>query len=214
MAGSMVFTDTMRASLSGVFADAERETDALVRGPATIEGFNGTQHAPVDESIVERVAAVDGVERVAARVEGYAQVVGPDGEAVDDIGMGAAPAGAAWTDADSLNPFDLVTGRGPSAADEVVIDRSLADEAELGPGDRTTVLTASGPADVTVVGVASFGDADNRAGNRTVLFTLDTAQRLLGREGTVDSIAVDAVAGVEQTQLARDLRGTLGGDLE
>ncbi len=57
MAGSMVFTDTMRASLAGVFADAERQTDALVRGPATIEGFNGTQHAPVDESLVERIAA-------------------------------------------------------------------------------------------------------------------------------------------------------------
>ena len=66
----MVFTDTMRASLAGVFADAERQTDALVRGPATIEGFNGTQHAPVDESMVEQVAGLDGVEQVAAARRG------------------------------------------------------------------------------------------------------------------------------------------------
>ena len=77
MAGSMVFTDTMRASLAGVFADAERQTDALVRGPATIEGFNGTQHAPVDRVRGRaRSPRIDGVEHVAARVEGYAQVVG------------------------------------------------------------------------------------------------------------------------------------------
>jgi putative ABC transport system permease protein len=210
MAGSMVFTDTMKASLSGVFQDAERETDALVRGPVTIEAFNGAQHAPVDEALVEQVAAVPGVEQVAARVEGYAQVVGRDGKPVDDIGMGAAPAGAAWTEAESLNPFQLAAGRGPVADDEVVVDRSLADEADLAPGDRTTVLTTSGPTDVTVVGVATFGDADNRAGNRTVLFTLDTAQRLLGREGSVDSIAVEAADGVTQGQLVGDLRSALG----
>ena len=183
MAGSLVFTDTMRASLSGALADAERGTDALVRGPATIEGFTGTQHAPVPDSLVEQVAAVPGVDQVAARVEGYAQVVGPDGKPLDDIGMGAAPAGMAWTDVASLNPFTLVSGRGPRAADEVVVDRSVADEMSLTPGDRTTVLTAAGPTEVEVVGVATFGDQDNRAGNRTVLFTLDTAQRLLGRVG-------------------------------
>ncbi len=76
------------------------------------------------------------------------------------------------------------------------------------------MLTVSGPADVTVVGVATFGDADNRAGNRTVLFSLDTAQRLLGRDGTVDSIAVEATAGVSQPGLAAELRHALGSDLE
>lgn len=214
MAGSLVFTDTMRGAMSGAFADAERETDALVRGPATIEGFNGTQHAPVDETLVQRVEAVEGVAQVAPRVEGYAQVVGPDGKAIDDIGMGAAPAGAAWTEAESLNPFDLVAGRGPRTDREVVIDRSLADEADLAPGDRTTVLTTSGPNEVTVVGVATFGDADNRAGNRTVLFELETAQRLLGRDDTVDSIAVEAADGVSEAEVAQAVRAAIGGEVE
>src|SRR5215217_3852575 len=94
MAGSMVFTDTMRATLSGVYTDAEQGTDALVRGPSTIDSFAGTLHQPVPETVADQVAAVDGVERVAPRVEGYAQVVAADGEAIDDISMGAAP--AAW----------------------------------------------------------------------------------------------------------------------
>ena len=210
MAGSMVFTDTMRASLSGVYTDAEQGTDALVRGPSTIEGFAGTLHEPVPESVADQVASVPGVERVAPRVEGYAQVVGADGETLDDISMGAAPAGMAWTDAAELNPFELTTGRGPRAGDEVVVDKSLADEAGLEPGDRTTVLTATGPSEETVVGVARFGSADNRAGNRTVLFTLDTAQRLLGRDGQVDSVAVQAAPGVSQSEVATAIRTRLG----
>ena len=214
MAGSLIFTDTMRASISGVFSDAERGTDALVRGPETIEGYTGTLRAPVDDALVEQIAAAPGVAGVAPRVEGYAQVLDADGKAVDDVGAGAAPAGAAWTDVTALNPFELVDGRGPASAGEVVIDRSLADEVGLAPGDGTTVLTASGPVDVEVVGVATFGDADNRAGNRTVLFTLEAAQELLGRAGTVDSIAVEAAEGVGQANLAREVGGALGGDTE
>src|SRR5829696_2583565 len=210
MAGSMVFTDTMRATLSGVYTDAEQGTDAPVRGPSTIDSFAGTLHQPVPETVANQVAAVDGVERVAPRVEGYAQVVAADGEAIDDISMGAAPAGMAWTDAAELNPFVLTTGRGPRADDEVVVDKSLADEAGLAPGDPTTVLTAAGPSDVTVVGVARFGSADNRAGNRTVLFTLDTAQRLLGRDGRVDSVAVQAAPGVSQAEVTSAIRDRLG----
>ena len=214
MAGSLVFTDTMRATLSGVFANAERGTDALVRGPATIEGFNGTAHAPVDDALVDRVAGLPGVAAVAPRVEGFAQVVDGDGEPVDDVSSGAVPAGAAWTDETSLNPFALVEGRGPRGDDEVVVDRSLADEVGLAPGDRTTVLTAAGPEAVEVVGVVTFGDADNRAGNRTVLFTVSTAQRLLGREGTVDSIAVKAADGVSQREVATAVRSELGSEVE
>ena len=214
MAGSLIFTDTMRASFSGVYADAERDTDALVRGPATIDAYTGTQRAPVDAALIERVAAVPGVAGVASRVEGFAQVLDADGKTVDDISAGAAPAGAAWTDVDALNPFDLVAGRGPRTSDEVVIDRSLADEVDLAPGDGTTVLTASGPVDVKVVGIATFGDADNRAGNRTVLFPLETAQELLGRTGTVDSIAVETADGVSQAQVAKAIDAALGDDVE
>ena len=149
MAGSLIFTDTMKASLSGAFADAERSTDALVRGPATIEGFNGTQHAPVDEALVDRVAAVAGVAGVAPRVEGFAQVVGKDGKPVDDIGMGAAPAGAAWTDVAALNPFDLV-GRSGTADGRRGRRRPVA-RRRGGPRRRvtgTTVLTGVRSGDV------------------------------------------------------------------
>jgi len=203
MAGSLVFTDTMRASLSGAFQDGERSTDVLVRGPVTLETGQGAQHAPLPAALVADVAAVDGVAAVAPRLEGFAQVLGADGEPVDQLGGGAAPAGAAWAADERLNPFELVAGRAPRGADEVVVDRSSADNAGLSVGDRTSVLTAAAPLDMTVVGIATFAGQDNRAGNHTVLFSPDTADRLLGGNGTVDSVAVLAEDGVDQAELAR-----------
>jgi putative ABC transport system permease protein len=209
MAGSLIFTDTMKASLSTVFANAEQGTDALVRGPATLDAGYGEEHAPVAASLVDRIAAVDGVAAVAPRIEGFAQVVGRDGKPLDSLNGGATPAGAAWSESRSLNPFHLVAGRGPTSDDQVVIDRSTATAAHLSVGDTTSVLTRSAPTTMTVSGIATFAGQDNRAGNHTVLFTPAAAQRLLGRDGTVDSIAVGAAAGVSEAELVRRIDAVL-----
>src|SRR5688500_10404430 len=212
MAGSLIFTDTMKQSLAGVYAEAEKGTDAVVRGPAVFEGAYGTQHEPVDADLVRRVAAVEGVAGVAPRIEGYAQVLGRDGEPIDDISKGAMPAGAAWSDEESLNPFRLVAGSAPAANDEVVVDRSIAKKGDLAVGDAVTVLTGSAPRTLEVSGIATFGDEDNRAGTRTVLFTAPAAAELMGRDGVVDSIAVAAESGVSQADLVERLTPAIGRD--
>ncbi len=214
MAGSLIFTDTMRASLSGVYQDAERNTDTLVRGPATIETGYGVQHAPVDGSLIDDVEAVPGVAGAAARIEGFAQVLDKNGESIDDLAWGATPMGAAWSDNERLNPFQLVDGRGPQAADEVVVDRSIADNAKLSIGDTTSVLTGEAPTPMEVVGIATFAGEDNRAGNRTVLFTPEAADKLLAREGSVDAIAVEAADGVSQSELAKALNAALPAEID
>ena len=203
MSGSMVFTDTMRAAFSGAFQDEERSTDVLVRGPVTIANDAGDQRQPVPVSLADRIAAVDGVAAVAPRVEGFAQVLGRDGEPLESLNNGATPAGAAWTADEELNPFALVTGRAPRSDDEVVVDRSIARSGDLSVGDTASVLTGSAPQDLTVVGIATFDGQDNRAGSRTVLFTPAAADRLLGAGGTAAAIAVRGAAGITQGELAR-----------
>jgi len=213
MAGSLIFTDTMKQSLAGVYAEAEQGTDAVVRGPEVFEGAYGTNHEPVDASLVRRVAAVEGVAGVAPRIEGYAQVLGRDGEPIDDITKGGMPAGAAWSDVESLNPFRLVDGSAPAADSEVVVDRSVADAAELSVGDTVTVLTSAAPRTLEVSGIATFGDEDNRAGTRTVLFTPSAAASMLGRDGVVDSIAVAAAEGVSEEDIVSRLAPALGNEV-
>jgi putative ABC transport system permease protein len=91
----------------------------------------------------------------------------------------------------------------------VVVDRSTAEAADLFIGDRTSVLTGAAPQDMTVVGIATFAGQDNRAGNRTVLFSAATADRLLGGDGRVDGIALLADDGVDQVQLAKRVEALL-----
>src|SRR4051794_16768497 len=194
MAGSRILTDSMKSTLSGVFVDSERTTDVQVRGQLAFDYNGAEQRAAVPDSVIAKVAAVDGVAAVAPRIEGFAQVVDSKGEPVGNLADGAAPVGAAWAEDSHLNPFHLTSGRAPRADDEVVIDAGTAKSAHLQVGSVTDVLTAAAPRQVSVVGVARFGDADSMAGTSSVLFTTDAARRYLAGDGTVSSIALRADA--------------------
>src|SRR3954468_21554386 len=192
MAGSRILTDTMKSTLSGVFVDSERTTDVQVRGELAFDYYGAEQRAAVPDSVVAKVAAVDGVAAVAPRIEGFAQVVDSKGKPVGNLSDGDAPVGAAWAEDSDLNPFHLTSGRAPRADDEVVIDAGTAKSGHLRVGSSTSILTAAAPRQVTVVGVARFGDADSMAGTSSVLFTAAAAQRYLAGDGTVSSIALRA----------------------
>ncbi len=200
MAGTLVLTDTIGKTVTDFFASLNAGTDAYVRGMAAASDLGG-QRPRVDAALVRTVAAVPGVRAAEGNVTGYAQLVDKQGKAVGNSNLGAAPVGAAWTQVDALNPFDLVTGRPPRADDEVVIDKASADKTRLAVGDSATVLVQTGPQRVRVVGVARFGAADSPAGSSVVLFTKAAAERLVGEPGKVDGIGVAAATGVSQQEL-------------
>lgn len=201
MSGARVLTDTMSAALSGVLTEEEAGTDVLVRAAPAFDGWNGAVRGPLPAELVEDLRGLDGVAAVAVRVDGFAQVLGADGEPVDDLASGAAPMGQAWSEDEALNPYRLVAGRGPTGADEVVLDRRTATAAGLDVGDRTTVLTRDRPRQAVVVGIATFGEAESRAGISTVLLPAEVAQRELGQPGTVSAIALRAAGAVDQAEL-------------
>jgi putative ABC transport system permease protein len=209
MAGSRILTDTMKSSLAGVYVDSERTTDVQVRGTVAFDGSAGAVRAAVPGSVVDRLQHVDGVAAVAPRVQAFAQIQGTNGKPVGDLSKGAAPVGAAWAQDPKLNPFHLVEGRAPGAANEVVIDKGTAKAGHLRVGSTTKVLTAAAPQQVTVVGIARFGDADSQAGTSTILFDQDAARRYLAPDGTVASVALRAASGVSQAELVRRVSAIL-----
>jgi putative ABC transport system permease protein len=77
MAGTMVFTDTIGATFDSVLAEADEGVDAYVRAPSEIDLGYGEPGPRLDASLATQVAAVDGVDQVALRINGYAQLVGP-----------------------------------------------------------------------------------------------------------------------------------------
>ena len=142
MAGTLVFTDTIGATFDSALAEANEGVDAYVRTPSAIDVGYGEPGPRLDASLARTVASVDGVDEVALRINGYAQLVGPDGEPVGDVAKSPA-FGTNWVTVDDLNPYELASGHAPAADDEIVIDKASADKAGYQPGDVATVLTKS-----------------------------------------------------------------------
>lgn len=201
MAGTLVLTDTIGRTFDELFAEATAGTDAVVRGKAAVTSDFATQRDRIPASTLDAVRRVDGVAAAEGLVEGYAQIVGKDGKAVGNPGMGAPTFGRNWAVTPQLNPFRLVEGRAPQADDEVVLDRYTAEQAEARVGDVVTVLVEKGPQRVRVAGVATFGDADGTGGATQVMFTGAAAQRLIGKPGEYDLVGAVAAGGLSQEEL-------------
>jgi putative ABC transport system permease protein len=213
MAGTMVFTDTLGATFDSVLADADEGVDAYVRAPSDIDLGYGEPGPRLDASLATDIAALEGVDEVALRINGYAQLVGPDGDTVGDLTKNPA-FGTNWVTVDDLNPYELVDGHAPTSDGEVVIDKASADTAGYQPGDVATVLTKHEPRQFTISGIATFGGADSPAGATAVLFTDATAAELLAEPGEADAIAVTADDGVDPDAIAAAIQRTVGTDLE
>lgn len=212
MAGTLVFTDTMVAAGDSVLEDARVGVDAIVRAGSAVDVAYGQVGERIDAGTIETVRRVPGVERAALQITGYAQLVDSDGHALGDLEQ--VPAfGFNWVAVPTLNPFRIAEGRAPAADDQVVVDRASAEAGGFHVGDRVTVLTQRAPAEFTLVGIATFGDAESLAGASAVLFTDRAAQRYLSTPGLVDGIAVDAAGGITQQEIVDRLSRALP-DLE
>ena len=105
-------------------------------------------------------------------------------------------------------------GRAPEADDEVVMNRTAAEDAGLALGDKATIQTPD-PILVTVVGLASFGPEDSAGGSTFVGFTTGAAQRLvLHKEGKVSSFLLRSEDGVSEAEMVAAVRAALPDGIE
>jgi putative ABC transport system permease protein len=212
LAGTLVLGDTLRNNFDNLFADVNAGTDVVVRN-ATDLGLEADEpRGLIDQSLVDEVAAVDGVAVAEPQVEGLGQLLGADGDAVG--GGGPPQLAGAWINDPDLNPYQLVEGRAPEADNEVVVNEGAADDGDLQVGDRTTVLTPE-PVDVTIVGTATFGDEPGLGGVTFTAFSLEGAMEHVTKDPDgVSGIAVKASDGVSEDELAARVSATLPNGVE
>jgi putative ABC transport system permease protein len=212
--GVTTLTDTIRQTFDDLFSDVNAGTDAWVRGEGQFEAgaeFGGAEQRPrIDEALASIVGEVDGVAEVAPYVQGYTRPIDKEGEPFGNPDFGAPTFGSSWGTVDELNPFDLVEGSPPQGPDEIVFDKRTADETGYAVGDVATVQTPVGARNVTVVGIAKFGQADSPAGASFTMFDLATAEQLLAEPGKVDGIGIVAAEGVTQAQVRDRVAAALG----
>lgn len=199
LAGTLVLTDTVSATLDDLYAGAHPGTDVYVRSEAAFDSYIGPQRPRLDSGLVGLVAAVDGVSAAEGVVEGYATLV-PDAERTRGASRGAG-LGRAWSNVEELNPFRIVAGRPPRSAGEIVVDPASAATGGYSVGDQARVVVQGGLQRMQVVGMAAFGRADSRGGDAYVFFTSADAERLVGVPGRLDGIAVAGEPGLSARQL-------------
>jgi putative ABC transport system permease protein len=74
LTGTLVFTDTIRATFDNLFATVYESTDSVVRSTSTIETIVGDQRQRIPDDVVASVAEVDGVESAVGVVMSYSTV--------------------------------------------------------------------------------------------------------------------------------------------
>ncbi len=206
LSGTLVLGDTLRANFNTLFTSVTGDTDAVVRNAAKVDNNPGTPRGGIPASLQDRVQSAPGVREVVPSVEGLAQIVGKDGKAIDTMGP---PTARNWVADPGLSAYQLAEGRAPRAPDEVVINRGAAKDAGLGIGSRAAVLVPR-RVPVTVVGIATFQNADAFGGSSFTAFSLDGARRYLtNRPDQVSSFLVRAAPGVSQSRLVDNLRPRL-----
>jgi putative ABC transport system permease protein len=212
--GSFVVTDSLRRSVDQLFTEVTAGVDVSVRAETNLGVAGGTAvRGRVPESLVDDVRAVEGVAVAEGSVGGYAQLLDLDGEPLTSTG--APFIGVSWGTEESLLPATIDTGRRPVGLGEVGIDRGTAEDYGFAVGDRTRVLLADGSQpEVEIVGIFTFGEANNLLGARLTAFDVAVADRLLGVEGEVDTIDVGAAPGADRAALVERIEAVLPDGVE
>jgi putative ABC transport system permease protein len=207
VSGAFVLTDSLGRTFDDLFTTVSKNLAVEVRGTVQSDlgseeggpgGGNTRRNVPA--SALETIRKVDGVAEVQPSLFGVAVVVGTDGKPVTN--NGAPNIGANWVDSTLLTQQRIVEGNPPRGPDEIVLDPTYAERTGHRVGDTVTVLTTTGQDRFRVSGIMRYADGKASLGGETyVMFTTETAQRVLDVPGQYTDIQVAAQDGVSQAEL-------------
>ena len=205
VAGSFIFTDTLKQSFDTIFATSDRGIDARVQPSKSFA-------AGVPASTVPILEKVPGVRAVQPQVNAPIVLVDPNGKRID---TGGAPSvGGAWTTGQTVQePPKLQQGHAPQHAGQIAINDSAASKYHVGIGDRVkVVMPNTDVVTATVVGV--YDISFDTGGFLGALFTPDQARTLFtdGRHYSAVDVAGDP--GVSETTLAARIDKIMPANLE
>jgi putative ABC transport system permease protein len=209
VSGTYVLTDSINNAFHSIFFETRQGSDVVVSGKSAFDlsGDSGVTAPSFDGSLLQTVRDLPDVAEADGQVNGQAQLIGKDGKAI--VYGGAPNLGFSIARGESpFNPLQLVSGRWPKA-NEVVVDKSTASKEHIKLGQELGVQ-AIGPVErLHVSGIVKFGSVSTIGGATLSGFDLPTAQRLFGKPGKLDEIAVKANQGVSDPKLLAEIRSVL-----
>jgi ABC-type antimicrobial peptide transport system permease subunit len=210
ISGTYVLTDSIDQAFDTIFTDIRQGSNAVITGKSAFDigDQEGVSAPTLDESLLPQVRELSDVAEAEGSVDSDAtQLIGDDGKAI--VYGGAPNLGFSIANGDSVfNPLTLVQGRWPKT-NEVVIDKETAGKEDFAVGD-TVGVQAEGPVQhMRVSGIVQFSSGLTIGGATLSGFDLPTAQRLFGKVGKFDEIAVAAKPGVTDAALVAQIKPIL-----
>jgi putative ABC transport system permease protein len=191
VAASYMFTDSLGRAFEDLFSASLAGFDVQVRSEVD-EELSFVQGAPLPQSLVEEVAAVQGVTAATGTVFGFVQA-SADGE---QIGNGSAPTFVvSWPELVDL--FQLQSGERPDAPGEAALDPATSSRQGIELGETVEAIGVSTRQTFEIVGTAAIQGFESFGGAVSIYVPLETAQALLDLPSQVLSIEVEADEAVE-----------------
>jgi putative ABC transport system permease protein len=205
ISGSFVLTDTLGASLDGVYQESYKGTDAAISSKHKVQQSDGTtEKAPFSAHVLSDVEQVDGVRAAQGSIEDHISLVDNAGKRIGKPDDGIAVA-VSNPDDTSLSPVKVVAGTWPRHGNEIAIDKATATKQHFVVG-QTVGAFGEGPLQhYRISGLITFGSADSLAGSTLAVLDLPTAERLFDKQGKFDLIRVGADSGVSEATLVERL---------
>jgi putative ABC transport system permease protein len=217
--GTLILGDTLNRTFNDLIGTAYQHVSFQVRGKLQLgssnsaAAVNGTaDRRPVPQSIAPEIAQLPGIAYVHGSVEGYAQFMTRDDNAIG--GGGGSALGFSFDPNRTLSPYRLVEGRAPTGPDDVVMDKHTATKYGFAIGDTVLVNLPNHAQRFRITGIVTFGSDDNLAGITLAGFDLPTAQRLFNSTGRYDVIDVLAKPGADNVKLQLEIAKLLPGGVQ
>ncbi len=204
--GTFALTDSLRSTFGDLAQDIAGETDLTVR--AAQEIGNEADRPTIPDSLLDEVAAIDGVVEVSGTVQARnVVIVDGDGEAIRPQGPPALGMNF------SSRVFFLIEGRAP-VDQEFVVDATTAANNDLRVGETYDINGPVRSQPFELVGIFNFGSPDTNTslGQTMSVFDTDTAQQFLGFGDRLVEIRVLVNANVAEVRSA--VAAAIGQDYE
>ena len=214
ISGSFVLTDTLGASLDGVYQESYKGTDAVDQLEA--QGAAGRRHDREGSASpagvladIEHVLRRRAPRRARSRITSASSTRPASGSASRTTG---SPSPSAIPTTPRSARVKVVAGTWPRHGDEIAIDKATATKQHFAVG-QTVGAFGDGPVQrYRISGLITFGSADSLAGSTLTVFDLPTAQRLFHKQGKFDLIRVGADKGVSEATLVEQLTPKVAAD--
>jgi putative ABC transport system permease protein len=191
VAGSFIFTDTLKSSFDKIFATGDAGIDSRVQPRNDFD-------PGVPMSLVPRIQAVPGARTVAPQVSGPIVLVKSDGTKIQS--NGAPSMGGNWSRV-SVNPIPtFVSGHAPTNARQVVINNGAATQHDLQTGDHVKVVVQNARVvNATISGV--YQTTTDTGGYIGALFDNSEALKLFTDGKHYSYVDIAAAPGVSEQTL-------------